>query len=358
VIQATNSNQLGDTTTGTPKTRPRVTPPRQLLARGAAEEVVLSEAATTRWYVHTVARLARNVSGDAYPSKMVTPTFTTEPALAIETAGEVVEVEAPRLWSLSPSRAGDFMTCPLLYRLRAVDRLPEPADPLATRGTLVHSVLERLFDEPAPLRTVERAADLLGPAWESLLAERPELAELFGDEAPMSFDSWLASARVLLQTYFNLEDPRRLEPAQREVLVEVELPDGVRLRGFIDRVDVAATGQTRIVDYKTGKAPSELFEDKALFQLKFYALVLWRQSGSIPTVLQLLYLGDGQILRYSPDEADLLATERKVRALWAAIERALAAKEFPARASRLCGWCSHQALCPEFGGTPPPYPLP
>jgi putative RecB family exonuclease len=249
------------------------------------------------------------------------------------------------------------MTCPLLYRFRAVDRLPEAADPLATRGTLVHWVLERLFDEPAACRTIERAAELLPPAWESLLAERPELAEMFANgDAPMTFDDWLLSAKALLQTYFNLEDPRRLEPAQREVLVEVELVDGVRLRGFIDRVDVAPTGQTRIVDYKTGKAPSELFEDKALFQLKFYALVLWRQGGSIPTLLQLLYLGDGQILRYSPDEADLLATERKVRALWAAIERALAAQEFPARRSRLCDWCSHQALCPEFGGTPPPYP--
>jgi len=26
--------------------------------------------------------------------------------------------------SLSPSRASDFMTCPLLYRFRVIDRLP------------------------------------------------------------------------------------------------------------------------------------------------------------------------------------------------------------------------------------------
>ena len=67
-------------------------------------------------------------------------------------------------------------------------------------------------------------------------------------------------------------------------------------------------------------------------------------------------LGDGQILRYAPDEADLLATERKVRALWAAIERALANREFPARRGRLCDWCAHQSLCPEFGGVTPAYP--
>lgn len=263
------------------------------------------------------------------------------------------------------------MTCPLLYRFRVIDRLPEPPSPITTRGTLVHAVLERLFDHPASMRTIDRAAELLEPEWQRLLAEQPELADLFtnrepaqeapptdagGPAAAQPVVEWLAGARRLLETYFTLEDPARVEPARRELLVEAELPGGVRLRGFIDRVDVAPAGQVRIVDYKTGSAPSELFEDKALFQLKFYALVMWRVSGRIPTLLQLMYLGDGQVLRYSPDESDLLATERKVRALWAAVERALANRDFPPRRSRLCDWCAHQSLCPEFGGTPPAYP--
>ena len=62
------------------------------------------------------------------------------------------------LGALSPSRAGDFMTCPLLYRFRTIDRLPEPSSPDAVRGTLVHKVLEDLFDLPAADRTPERAA--------------------------------------------------------------------------------------------------------------------------------------------------------------------------------------------------------
>ena len=186
----------------------------------------------------------------------------------------------------------------------------------------------------------------------------PESAANAASGADDAVSAWLASARVLLETYFRLEDPTRVEPDQRELLVEVELTDGVRLRGFVDRVDVAPTGATRIVDYKTGNSPSELFEGKALFQLKFYALVMWRVSGAIPALLQLMYLGDGQILRYAPDEADLLATERKVRALWAAIERALANREFPPRRGRLCDWCAHQSVCPEFGGVTPAYPEP
>jgi putative RecB family exonuclease len=99
-----------------------------------------------------------------------------------------------------------------------------------------------------------------------------------------------------------------------------------------------------------------MFEGKALFQMKFYALVLWRTTGVVPRLLQLMYLGDREVLRYTPDEADLLATERKLLALWDAVERATARRDFPARPSKLCGWCDHQAPVPSFGGTPPPFP--
>ena len=113
----------------------------------------------------------------------------------------------------------------------------------------------------------------------------------------------------------------------------------------------------RVVDYKTGRAPSPGFEAKAMFQMRFYALVLWRIHGRVPRLLQLLYLGRGEVLRYEPDEADLLATERKVEALWAAIQRASETGDWRPNPSRLCDWCDHQALCPACGGTPPPLPL-
>ncbi len=258
--------------------------------------------------------------------------------------------------ALSPSRAGDFLTCPLLYRFRVIDRLPEPPSPAATRGTLVHAVLERLFDSPAGERTPETARAALQPEWERLLAADPALAGLFPVDADRL--AWLQEAAAMLDRYFTLEDPRRLEPAQRELRVEAELASGLQLRGYIDRLDIAPGGEIRIVDYKTGTAPPAEFEARALFQMKFYALVLWRARGQVPRLLQLMYLGNGEIVRYQPDEADLRATERKVEALWQAIERARAAGDWRPRPGRLCGWCAHQALCPAFGGTPPPLPDP
>ncbi|MPQ99630.1 Dna2/Cas4 domain-containing protein [Modestobacter sp. I12A-02628] len=274
---------------------------------------------------------------------------------------------APRRPSLSPSRAADFKSCPLLYRFRTIDRLPEKRSRAAVRGTLVHAVLEKLYDLPPAQRTVAAARELIGPAWAELRQEEG-VAELFagspepaGSPAPAAagageLESWLASAGTLLETYFRLEDPTRIQPAGREELVEVTLPDGLRLRGYVDRLDVAPTGALRVVDYKTGGVPREAFEAAALFQMKFYALVLWRTRGVVAAQLKLLYLKDGDALTYAPDEAELLRFERTLQAIWSAIERAVSTGDFRPSPGRLCSWCDHQAFCPSFGGTPPPFP--
>jgi putative RecB family exonuclease len=362
--------------------------------------------------------------------------------------------------SLSPSRAADFKTCPLLFRFRTIDKLPEKPTADQVRGTLVHAVLESLFDLPAADRTPAAAAALVAPSWERLVIQEPAVADLFptaptsssaldlapaaataapsaslgatsdalgatsdalgatsdalgaasgplaassdahgatsdafglasdalgvasdaaagigaaasdlvadplpGTEAlaagdPAKLADFLAGAGALLDGYFAVEDPRRLEPAERETLVNTLVDDALLIRGYIDRLDISPAGDLRVVDYKTGGAPREAFEGRALFQLKFYALVLWRTRGVVPRVLRLLYLKDAEICDYSPDAEELERFERTLIALSQAIERAKRDRDFRPKPSRLCGWCSHQAFCPEFGGTPPPYPEP
>ncbi|MGH3602060.1 MAG: RecB family exonuclease [Pseudonocardiaceae bacterium] len=269
----------------------------------------------------------------------------------------------PRRLALSPSRAADFKQCPLLYRFRAVDRLPETPSRLQVRGTVVHTVLERLFALSPDQRDAEAGRELVDPAWRDVLAASPELGELFAGSGDPELGEWLDSARGLVEAYFALEDPRRVEPEACELLVETELPatgaDGaepVLLRGYIDRLDVAPTGEIRVVDYKSGVAPREVFEAKALFQMKFYALVLLRTRGVVPHQLRLLYLADRQALSYTPDEAELIRFERTLVAIWSAILRAAETGDFRPSPGRMCDWCDHKPRCPAFGGTPPPYP--
>jgi len=278
-------------------------------------------------------------------------------AAPVALAAPVVPAVPPA--SLSPSRAGDFMQCPLLYRFRVIDKLPEKPSEAATRGTLVHAVLERLFDAPATERTAPRAKSLIPGQWDRLRETKPEVVELFADDPEGErLARWLAEAEQLVERWFTLEDPTRLEPAERELFVEAQLDSGLKLRGIIDRVDVAPTGEVRIVDYKTGKAPRPEYAEGALFQMKFYALVVWRLKQVVPRRLQLVYLGSGDVLTYDPVIADLERVERKLLALWDAIRQATETGDWRPRPTKLCGWCDHQAVCPEFGGTPPPYPLP
>lgn len=296
---------------------------------------------------------------------MTSSAATTEPAVR-------------RRPALSPSRAADFKQCPLLYRFRAIDRLPERPTRAQVRGTLVHAVLERLFDLPAAQRLPERARSLVGPEWARMCAEDPGLADalvadalvdgaqleeaqldgaqLDGDGADPGLTGWLDSAGPLLDSYFALEDPRLLEPAARELLVETELASGLLLRGYLDRLDVAPGGETRVVDYKTGAAPHQVFEARALFQMKFYALALLQLRGTVPAQLRLMYLADGESLTYEPDEEELWRFARTLDAIWLAITTAGATGDFRPNPSRMCDWCSHRAVCPAWDGTPPPYP--
>lgn len=254
--------------------------------------------------------------------------------------------------SLSPSRANDFVQCPLLFRLRVIDRIPEPPSAAAARGTLVHKVLEELYNAPAAQRTVALAEEAIAPAWTALVSRQPELEALAAAEG--GTQAWFTTARTLLDRYFTLEDPQRLEPAEREAMVEHQLADGPLLRGIVDRIDVAPDGAVRIVDYKTGKSPKPQYSSSAAFQMRFYALVLWRSRGVMPAALQLIYLGDGQILRNEPTPDDIDATARRIEDLWGEIQRAAAENTWRPRRSALCNWCAHQPLCPVFGGTPPP----
>lgn len=282
-------------------------------------------------------------------------TVQTPIETSLETATDppATEPSTPRLPSLSPSRAADFKTCPLLYRFRTIDRLPEQPTADQVRGTLVHAVLERLFDLPAVERTPPAATALVEPQWRRLVEEQPELAALAEETGEAEF---FDQTEQLLAGYFAVEDPRRLEPAERESLIETTVDGELVIRGYVDRLDVAPGGELRVVDYKSGGAPREAFEARALFQLKFYALVLWRLRGTVPRVLRLLYLKDAEICDYTPDPDELVRFERTLVALWRAIDRATAERDFRPRPSRLCGWCAHQEICPAFGGTPPPFP--
>lgn len=244
---------------------------------------------------------------------------------------------------LSPSRVSDFNNCPQLYKYRAIDQLPEAISLDAQRGTLVHSVLDDLFDSNQGERTIEKAISLVPQLWKKQIEQLPELALLISNE-----QEWMDRVDSLLKTYFSLEEPNSFEATYRELHVEMNLSQEIYLHGYVDRLDIAPNGQVRIVDYKTGKSPKPGWEEKALFQLRIYALIYWRNTGVIPNLLKLMYLGNGQTIKSIPNMAQLEKTEQVLIDIATAIDEALESNVWKPKPSRLCDWCSFKPICPAF----------
>ena len=242
---------------------------------------------------------------------------------------------------LSPSAVSEYENCPQLYKYRKIEKLPEPPSLDAERGTLVHTILQDLFEFPSAQRLPQTALDLLPSRWSAQLEGKPELKAMVTNEK-----EWLDRATSLLTTYFTLENPSTFEATHREMHLENDFDTDVYLHGYVDRLDIAPTGEVRVVDYKTGKSPKPGWEERALFQLRVYALLYWKATGVLPQLLQLIYLGDGRVVKSNPTMNDIESAEKVLHRVAKDIFISIQKDYWPPKPSRLCDWCFFKSICP------------
>ena len=251
--------------------------------------------------------------------------------------------------SLTPSKVSSFKDCALAFRFANIDGLHEPASAPAVKGTLVHRALERLFwEEPPGRRTLPAALAKLAEA-HAELPDDPEFRELALTEEDTA--EFLADAETLVRQYFTLEDPNAVRVIGTELLLEVEMGT-LRLRGIIDRLELDADGELVVTDYKTGKAPGEMYEQGRLGGVHFYAFLCEQVFGRRPSRIQLLHLREPVAISIAPSDQSIRGLRQRAQAIWAAVERACELDDFRPRPGRLCEWCAFQAYCPAFGGDP------
>jgi putative RecB family exonuclease len=245
---------------------------------------------------------------------------------------------------VSPSRVSQFITCPRQYQYVSVERLPEKKGVDAYRGTIFHAVLEAVFrDQPQENRTLDVTLQTFREMYPTFMT--PDVVEELGFDE-IAVQKYAAEITKLIRTYHEMEDAPSINLVGTERRLDWDM-GGWGLRGIIDRFDRETDGSLGIVDYKTGKVPQGQYRSKALQPSQVYAYLAEKVLGERPSRIRLLYVKTGAVIEKAVTQADIVAAEKRVTAVWAAIEKAYATSHFPAQPSVLCGWCSFQQRCNE-----------
>lgn len=291
----------------------------------------------------------------------------------------------------SPSSIVSYLECPLkwfvdrhlegLYKktgetiLGITTFVKRPPNQWAVGGTLTHRALEVFYSEPAEYRTRQLLGDIFDHAWECLVKDNLKdgiipkslhkdynlmLAEQF---EPKRFVSQFRSTyRQMTLQDFVVENP---SPPSVEVIDNeraIGLVRGrMRVRGKIDRLDLTFKGGTRVVDYKTGKSPSDKASvfSKTFLPSGIYALAIDEVSRvemdvAPPAFIQLLYLKDAGVYNVLVNEQVLGDVEDILGMVSTTMEAIGEKGEVPftpaASAEDMpCKWCPLLKLCPAWG---------
>ncbi|MEQ9336517.1 MAG: ATP-dependent DNA helicase, partial [Miltoncostaeaceae bacterium] len=201
--------------------------------------------------------------------------------------------------ALSPSGIGSYLTCPRRYRYAAVDRVPVSPGVQQRIGTAAHSALEGHYRPGG----TGGDGDHLVARFAAVLRDRDLADTAEGRQA-------LAHARERLPAYHQ----RVLTTGVRPIGVEVSFTLTVgphRVRGRIDRIDEHPRGGHQLVDYKTGKPPSNP-EQRDERTMNLYLLGAREALGIEARGAEVVHILDGDVRGVHPDGGSMAETVETV----------------------------------------------
>jgi putative RecB family exonuclease len=234
---------------------------------------------------------------------------------------------------LSYTQISLYQTCPLCYKLRYIDGLEPEEKGYFSFGTTVHACAEYFFKVKVPPP----------PSLEELLQFYEKNWLSAGYESAEEEASYKAYGREMLAKFWEIHSSDFRMPIAVEWMFNIDI-EGVKLRGFIDRVDKLDSGGLAIVDYKTDR---ELFTKDYLaknLQLTLYQLAV-EQSWFLPVERLTLYHFRSNTPCSCPPRGQAQLEEAKSLVL--AVAEGIAAGRFPAVESERCP-CDFPEHCPYY----------
>jgi putative RecB family exonuclease len=251
--------------------------------------------------------------------------------------------------TISPSRMSTFLTCPLKFKFESLDGVRSAGSYATVKGSCVHLALEYLFTRFEPEdRTVEALNSCIDDALNDFLLDSEFVALGMDEKTDRLFTT---EVRKLALNYLDMEDPGTVNVKGVELRLEVEV-EGWTMRGIIDRLDEPEPGLLEVVDYKSGRAPSTRWEQKATLGVHLYALMCEQEFGILPDEVKLLFVKDKLTVASKPTERSNKALRQKVRAVREAVWRSCETGQFGVSPSAICNFCDFKPICPAHGGDP------
>lgn len=299
--------------------------------RVVAAEAGVKPATVARWR-RRLCGLRHEPSTAAHTASAAVAAATLRPAAA---AGDRTRPEF-----LSPTAASMFRQCPRRWKMRYIDKLPDPPSVSGVVGTFAHLVLQRLLCLDPDRRSIEQARSIARSEWDAF-ADGDAYKGLdlsVGEGRDFRWRAWRA-----VEGLFELEDPAAVDVVSTEREVSAVI-GGVPFKGIVDRVE-RDDGELVVTDYKSGRAPPAGFGGKDVDQVLLYAAAL-EAVGEPAARVAVVYLGQRRVGTAASKHAVAAAVDRLAET-WADINDAEAADSFEPRPSPLCGWCPYLSLCPE-----------
>ncbi|MDE1820288.1 MAG: PD-(D/E)XK nuclease family protein [Euryarchaeota archaeon] len=276
---------------------------------------------------------------------------------------------------LSYSGFSAYEECPLRWKFRYIDKLPELPRGYFSFGRSIHSALEEfvgplakaagvgIVPAGAPgtvqrtLRDFDARSGKVEPEEERTLPPPmplPELLEIYrrvwvsdGYLSPEDEKRYFDLGADLLRRFHALF----LSAPPCPIAVEQELDaqlDGIRVHGIVDRIDTTPKGALEVLDYKTSKELS--WQDaKESDQLTLYQVLVERNYSRPVETLTLYHMRTLSPLRTparGPDEVSELASRM------GEVSDGIRAEVYDPRPGPYCQRCDFRARCPEWKEVP------
>ncbi len=234
---------------------------------------------------------------------------------------------------LSYTQISLYQSCPLCYKLQYIDGLKPKDKWYFSFGNTMHACAEHFFRVRVP--PPPSLEELLQFYEENWLAEGYESAE---EEA-----RYKAYGREILTEFWEIHRANFQIPLAVERLFYIDI-EGVKLRGYIDRVDKLASGGLSIIDYKTNQELFTIDGLKENLQLTLYQLAA-EQTWQLPVErLTLYHLRSNTPCSCQPRDKKQLDDARQ---LVLEVAENIAAGRFPATENQYCP-CDFPEHCPYY----------